>query len=226
LYECRSSRQQENGTALAKNHKHCFSNLNVHFQINSNSPYLATMSTDDPWKILSSEKIYENPWISLTEHQVLNPSGNAGIYGEVHFKNIAIGILPLDEHLNTWLVGQYRFPTKTYSWEIIEGGGALGADPIESAKRELAEESGLIAEQFTEIQRMQLSNSVSDELSIIYLAQGLTEGPSSPEETEQLIIKKMPFEQAYQMVLSGEITDSVSVAGILKTKILIQEDKI
>lgn len=184
------------------------------------------MSTDNPWKVLSSQKIYDNNWISLTEHQVLNPAGGPGIYGEVHFKNLAIGILPLDNELNTWLVGQFRFPTKTYSWEIIEGGGALDADPVESAKRELAEESGLTAQHFTEIQRMHLSNSVSDEFAIVYLAQDLTEGESSPEETEQLIIKKMPFENAYQMVLNGQITDSISVAAILKTKILIQEGKI
>lgn len=170
--------------------------------------------------------MYDNNWITLTEHQVLNPSGGPGIYGEVHFKNLAIGILPLDKELNTWLVGQYRFPAKTYSWEIIEGGGPLGTDPIESAKRELAEESGLIAQKYTEIQRMHLSNCVSDELAILYIAQELEEGESSPEETEQLVIKKMPFENAYQMVLNGEITDSMSVAAILKTKILIQEGKI
>ncbi len=184
------------------------------------------MSESNPWRVLSSQKIYDNNWISLTEHQVINPSGGAGIYGEVHFKNLAIGILPIDEEGNTWLVGQYRFPTKTYSWEIIEGGGPIADDPIESAKRELAEESGLIAQKFTELQRMHLSNSVSDELAIIYLAQGLTQGESSPEETEQLTIKKLPFENAYQMVLSGEITDSISIAAILKTKILIQEGKI
>jgi 8-oxo-dGTP pyrophosphatase MutT (NUDIX family) len=184
------------------------------------------MSTNNPWKVLNSKKIYDNNWISLTEHEVLNPAGGDGIYGVVHFKNIAIGILPLDDDLNTWLVGQYRFPLKAYSWEIIEGGGALDTDPIESAKRELAEESGLTATRFTEIQRMHLSNSVSDELAIIYLAQGLKEGPSNPEETEELLIKKMPFNDAYQMVIAGKITDSISVAAILRTKILIQEGKI
>jgi 8-oxo-dGTP pyrophosphatase MutT (NUDIX family) len=184
------------------------------------------MSTNNPWKVLNSKKIYDNNWISLTEHEVLNPAGGNGIYGEVHFKNIAIGILPLDDDLNTWLVGQYRFPLKTYSWEIIEGGGALNVNPIESAKRELAEESGLTANRFTEIQRLHLSNSVSDEFAIIYLAQGLQEGQSHPEETEELLIKKMPFMDAYQMVLDGKITDSISVAAILKTKILIQEGKI
>ena len=165
-------------------------------------------------------------WISLTEHQVINPNGGEGIYGEVHFKNIAIGILPLDENHYTWIVGQYRFPIKTYSWEIIEGGGPLNLDPIESAKRELAEESGIIANRFTEIQRMHLSNSVSDELAIIYLAQDLEIGKSSPEETEELVIRKIHFNEAYEMVMDGIITDSMSVAAILKVKILLDERKI
>jgi ADP-ribose pyrophosphatase len=184
------------------------------------------MSTPNPWKVLNSKEIYDNNWISLTEHEVINPSGGMGIYGEVHFKNLAIGIIPLDGDLNTWLVGQYRFPLKAYSWEIIEGGGGLSSDPIESAKRELKEETGIIANRFTEIQRMHLSNSVSDELSIVYIAQDLSFGNSSPEETEELVIRKIPFEQAYQMVINGEITDSISVASILKTQILIQEGKI
>ncbi|WP_316822150.1 NUDIX hydrolase [Pedobacter gandavensis] len=181
------------------------------------------MEENNPWTTLESRKVYENNWIGLTEHQVLNPSGGKGIYGEVHFKNYAIGILPLDDELNTWLIGQYRFPIKAYSWEIPEGGGALDSNPLDSAKRELAEETGIIATQWEEIQRMHLSNSVSDELAIIYIARGLTMGEAEPEETEQLQLRKLPFETAYQMVLSGEITDSMSVAAILKTKILLME---
>ncbi len=184
------------------------------------------MSTINPWKTLSSTEIYDNNWISLTEHQVINPTGGKGIYGEVHFKNFAIGVLPLDEHYNTWLVGQYRFPIKAYSWEIIEGGGSLKEDPLENAKRELAEESGIKANRFTEIQRMHLSNSVSDELGIIYVAQELEMGISEPEETEELVIRKLHFDEAYQMVVTGKITDSMSVAAILKVKILIDERKI
>ena len=174
----------------------------------------------NPWKTLSSEKIYENPWISLTEHQVINPGGGRGIYGEVHFKNLAIGIIPLDDENNTWLVGQYRFPLKQYSWEIPEGGGLLENDPLLSAKRELLEETGIIADEWIEIQKIHLSNSVSDELGIIYLAKKLRFGESSPEESEDLIVRKVPFETAYQMVLNSEITDSLSVAAILKVKIL------
>lgn len=181
------------------------------------------MVEHNPWVTIDSHKIYENQWIGVTEHNVINPSGGKGIYGEVHFKNYAIGIMVLDEDHNTWLVGQYRFPLKAYSWEIPEGGGPLESDPLESAQRELLEETGLTANEWVEMQRMHLSNSVSNELAIIYMARDLTQGESSPEETEQLVLRKLPFEEAYQMVVNGEITDSMSVAAILKTKILILE---
>ena len=116
------------------------------------------MHTDNPWKVLKSNQIYNNPWIKLTEHQVINPSGGDSIYGEVHFKNLAIGIVVLDANYDTWLVGQYRFPLKAYSWEIPEGGGPLGTEPLDSGKRELMEETGLKANKWTEIQRIHLSN--------------------------------------------------------------------
>jgi 8-oxo-dGTP pyrophosphatase MutT (NUDIX family) len=179
------------------------------------------MENKNPWTILSEKELYTNPWISLNEYQVLNPAGNPGIYGKVHFKNLAIGILALDAEQNTWLVGQYRFPLDDYSWEIPEGGCPLGTDPLESAKRELLEETGISAANWKEIQRMHLSNSVSDELAIIYLAQELSFGAAEPEETEQLQVKKVSFEEAYQMVLDGKITDSISVAAILKLKTML-----
>lgn len=182
--------------------------------------------TNNPWKTLSSEEKYNNHWITVTEHQVINPSGGKGIYGEVHFKNLAIGVLPLDDEHYTWLVGQYRYPLKAYSWEIPEGGGPLGTDPELSAKRELVEETGLVASKLTEIQRMHLSNSVSDELAIIYLAQDLQLGEAAPEETEDLQLIKVPFTKAVEMVMNGEITDSMSVAAILKVHLMIQKGAI
>ena len=181
---------------------------------------------DNPWQITSQKEIYDNPWINLTEYQVINPSGNPGIYGKIHFKNIAIGILPLDDEMNTYLVGQYRFALRQYSWEMPEGGGPLGIDPIESAKRELLEETGLKAENWSELVRIHLSNSVSDELSIIYLARGLAQFEAEPEDTEQLIVKKLPFETVYQMVCDGEITDSMTVAAVLRLKLLMLENKL
>jgi 8-oxo-dGTP pyrophosphatase MutT (NUDIX family) len=181
---------------------------------------------ENPWKTTSEKVIYDNPWINLTEYQVINPSGNPGIYGKVHFKNMAIGILPLDDDLNTYLVGQYRYALGQYSWEMPEGGGPLDIDPLESAKRELLEETGLKAQKWTEIQRMYLSNSVSDELSILYLARNLQQFEPEPEDTEQLIVHKLPFEEVYQMVCKGAITDAMTVAAVLKTRLLIIENQL
>lgn len=180
----------------------------------------------NPWTKLSQEVKYDNPWIKVSEHQVLNPAGNPGIYGVVNFKNLAIGIIPLDSEHHTWLVGQYRYPLDIYSWEIPEGGSPLGIDPTEGAKRELLEETGMQASELRLIQTMHLSNSVSDEYALIYLATGLTQGEAEPEETEQLRVRKLPFQEAYQMVCRGEITDSLSVAGILKLQLMIANNEL
>jgi 8-oxo-dGTP pyrophosphatase MutT (NUDIX family) len=180
----------------------------------------------NPWQIKGEKKIYDNPWIGVTEYDVLNPSGGKGIYGKVHFKGLAIGVLPLDEHLHTYLVGQYRFTLNQYSWEIPEGGGALDVEPVLSAQRELLEETGLKASRWDKLLEMHLSNSVSDEHAIIFLARGLSQHTPSPEETEQLQIRKVHFEEAYQMVEQGRITDSMSVAAILKVKLMLADGRI
>jgi len=180
----------------------------------------------NPWQVLSEKNVYENPWIQLTEFDVLNPSGGKGIYGKVHFKGTAIGVLPLDEALNTWLVGQYRFPLNQYSWEIPEGGGPLGTDPLVSAQRELLEETGLVAAEWSPLLEMHLSNSVSDEYGLVYLARQLEQREAEPEETEQLVVKKIPFEEAYRMVERGTITDSLSMAAILKVKLMLLDGRI
>lgn len=181
---------------------------------------------DNPWQIKSEKAVYDNPWISLTEYQVTNPSGNPGIYGKVHFKNRAIGVLPLDAELNTYLVGQYRFTLNQYSWEMPEGGGPLNEAPLDAAKRELLEETGLVAVNWIEIQRLHLSNSVTDELSILYVATDLTQHEAEPEDTEQLIVKKVPFDEVYRMVNDGEITDAMTVAAVLKVKLLLLEKRL
>lgn len=175
---------------------------------------------NSPWTTLSAEVKYDNAWINVTEYQVLNPNGGRGIYGKVHYKNLAIGIIVLDDDDHTWLVGQFRFPINQYSWEIPEGGGDPDKEPLESAKRELLEETGIRASSWIEIQRMHVSNSITDELGFIFLARDLSFGDAEPEETEQLAIRKIPFEDAYQLVVKGEITDSLTVAAIYKIKIL------
>ena len=170
----------------------------------------------NPWQTFSNKIAYENPWIRVTHREVLNPSGGAGIYGVVHFKNTAIGIVPLDDEGFTWLVGQYRYTLESYSWEIPEGGGPIGTDSLESAKRELMEETGITARRWTPLLEMHTSNSVTDEYGVAYVAQDLEFGKAQPEETEELIVRRLPFSEAVEMVMSGEITDALSMIAILK----------
>ena len=180
----------------------------------------------NPWKILSSREAYDNSWIKVTEYGVINPSGGRGIYGKVEFKNIAIGVIVLDMHLNTYLVGQYRFPIDKFSWEIPEGGCPMNMLPLDGAKKELLEETGLKANSWEMILEMDLSNSVSDEHAIVFLAYDLEQHKPSPEETEQIEIRKLPFEDAYMMVEDGIITDSISVAAIMKVKLMLADGRI
>jgi 8-oxo-dGTP pyrophosphatase MutT (NUDIX family) len=175
------------------------------------------------WTVLSEKSVYENPWISVTEFNVINPSGKAGIYGKVHYKNIAIGVIPIDQYRNIHLVGQYRFVLNKYSIEIPEGGGALNIDPLISAKRELKEELGLSADKWEKILEMHLSNSVSDEFCIVYLASELKSGEPEPDDTEKLESIIIPFDEAYKKVMNFEITDAISVAAILRIKLMEQE---
>jgi 8-oxo-dGTP pyrophosphatase MutT (NUDIX family) len=170
----------------------------------------------NPWQTRSSKSVYENNWIEVTHRDVTNPNGNEGIYGVVHFKNLAIGIIPLDDDNNTWIVGQYRYPINIYSWEIPEGGGKLGIDPLESAKRELLEECGIVASSWDELLQMYLSNSATDEKAILYVARGLSFTDAAPEDTEQLKLRKLSFAELFDMVMRGEVTDAMTVAGVLK----------
>ena len=170
----------------------------------------------NPWQKLSTKPIYDNPWITVEEDQVINPGGGNGIYGKVLFKNLAIGIIPFDENQNTWLIGQWRYTLEEYSWEIPMGGGPIGIDKLESAKRELKEETGLTAEKWTEFIKMHTSNSVTNEVGYTFLAEGLSQGETEFEETEDLKIWKLPFSEAHQMVMEGRITDSLSMVSILK----------
>jgi len=148
---------------------------------------------------------------------VVNPGGGKGIYGKVSFKNLAIGIIPLDENNNTWLVGQYRYALNEYSWEIPMGGGPLGNDALESAKRELEEETGITGTEWEQILRIHTSNSVTDEEGYVFLARNLSFGKPRPEQSESdLKIMKTSFADALRMAERGEITDSLSLSGIFK----------
>jgi 8-oxo-dGTP pyrophosphatase MutT (NUDIX family) len=184
------------------------------------------MSDKNNWQTLHIEEVYDNPWIQVTHRDVINPSGGKGIYGKVHFKNLAIGIVPIDEEEHTWLVGQYRYTLDAYSWEIPEGGCPLGTSPIAAAQRELLEETGIVAKQWTPLLSMHISNSVSDEYGHVFVAQNLTVGVAEPEETEELQLIRIPLIDAFQKVMNGEITDSLSMVALMKCMLWKQEGRL
>lgn len=175
----------------------------------------------NPWTTLDKKTVYDNPWIEVSHRNVITPTGSPGIYGLVHFKNIAVGILPLDENNHTWLVGQYRYTLDRYTWEIPEGGCPEGEDTLAAAQRELAEETGIRARTWEPLLKLHTSNSVTDEYGVAYIARDLSYGQAHPEDTEDLHIKKVSFAQAYRMVMEGEITDVLSMVTIMKAQLLM-----
>lgn len=174
------------------------------------------MTIGNPWKQLSTRLVYENPWIRVREDQVISPTGSSGIYGVVECK-IATGIVALTEDQQVYMVGQYRYPTDTYSWEIPEGGGNDGETPLVTAQRELREEAGLVATDWQPLGgEIHLSNCFTSERGYLFLARGLSQGASQPDETEALQVKTVPFRECLRMVESGEIVDSLTIIAILR----------
>jgi len=182
---------------------------------------MKALMDENPWITHRTEVKYENPWIRVSESAVTNPSGGAGIYGVVHYKNRAVGVIPLDSEGCTYLVGQYRYALNSYEWEIPEGGCPPGESLEATARRELEEETGLLAGRIQPLlMNMALSNSVSDERGFIFLAEDLSRGIAAPEETEDLAVRHLPLAEAIEMVIRGEITDSMSVAGLLRLALI------
>ena len=168
------------------------------------------------WKRLKSAVVYDNQWITVFDEKVLNPNGGESQYGRIHFKSKAIAIVPLDEDGNTWLVGQNRYTTDEYSWEVPMGGSDAGEDPIYTAKRELKEETGLTAGKLEQIMRLHPSNSITDEEGFVFVATNLEQGETDFDDDENLQVRKLSLVDAIEMVKRNEITDAISVAALLR----------
>jgi 8-oxo-dGTP pyrophosphatase MutT (NUDIX family) len=167
-----------------------------------------------PWQRLSRRKIYDNPWITVWHDDVIRPDGEPGIYGVVHYEHQAVGVVPIDAEDRVVLVGQYRYTMEAYSWEIPEGGSPWGEDPLEGARRELREETGYEATDWRQLGRLDLSNSISDETAVLYVATGLAAGEPRPDGTEDLRMQHVAFDEVLAMTLDGRITDAMTVAAI------------
>jgi 8-oxo-dGTP pyrophosphatase MutT (NUDIX family) len=176
-----------------------------------------------PWQRIDSQPVYDNRWIGVSHQRVITPAGSEGIYGVVHFKSRAVGIIPIDAHGNTWLVRQFRYTLNQPLWEIPMGSGALDENPLLAGQRELREETGFTATHWQEIMRLHISKSVTDEEGVVYVARNLLAGAQQLEHTEaDLELLQLPFAEAVQWVMDGKITDVISCAGILKAQALLQ----
>jgi 8-oxo-dGTP pyrophosphatase MutT (NUDIX family) len=173
-----------------------------------------------PWTRRSRRIAYENPWVTVWHDEVTRPDGSPGIYGVVHFANLAAGVLVLDENDRVLLVGQHRYPLDEYAWEIPEGGVPSGETAIEGACRELREETGVEASEWNELARVHLSNSVSDEVAVLFVATGLTHGTATPDATEDLEVQWLPIEAVLEMTLDGRISDAMTVIAVERYALL------
>jgi len=168
------------------------------------------------WQADAPTRLLDNPWFSVDHYVATAPTGAPADYYLQGFKNLAVGALPLHDDGSVTLVGQWRFPFGTYSWEIPEGGAPKHEDPLDGAKRELREEAGLEAAEWRQVLTLQMSNSCSDERAIGYLATGLTPVERAPDETEDLAIVRVPFREALNAAVRGLIEDSITVAMLLR----------
>ena len=179
------------------------------------------MTEQNPWKKLSTKEIYKNPWIRVREDSIITPNGKNGIYGVVEAK-IATGIIPIFNDLSTILVGQYRYATDQYSWEIVEGGADHGEDPMTAAKRELIEEGGYRASIVEPLGgEIHLSNSHSSEKGFLYIAKELTPCDQQPDDTEVLKVKRISIKEALSLVEENKIQDSLSIIGLYRVARLL-----
>jgi 8-oxo-dGTP pyrophosphatase MutT (NUDIX family) len=174
------------------------------------------MSDQNPWKLVSRRKLFENPWFKVEEDQVINPAGREVSYAKVLFSNVAVGIVALDGEGNVWLVGQTRYVPDVYSWEIPMGGSPIGEDLLTTAKRELKEETGLSASKWTPLLHVHTSNSITDEEGYVYVAEDLQLGETEFEDSEDITVQKIPLKHAIHMASEGQITDAISVAALFK----------
>jgi 8-oxo-dGTP pyrophosphatase MutT (NUDIX family) len=178
------------------------------------------------WRTNGGQLVHRNRWITVEQHEAIAPTGAPADYGVVRFANHAIAVLPLHDDGSTVLVGQHRFPLANYAWEIPEGGGPKDEPPLDAARRELREETGLLAADWRLVLEAEMSNSVTDEIAFGFIALGLTSTDAAPDDTEALTLRRVPFAEALDLALNGVIRDVLTVAMLLRAYHMARESQL
>lgn len=175
------------------------------------------------WRNDSVETLFENPWLRLTRHEATAPTGTPADYVVARPRNLACGVLPIHSDGTVTLVGQARFALMNYSWEMPEGGVPVNEDPLVGVQRELLEETGLVARDWREVLRMELSNSITDERAIAWLAWDLTQTDARPDPTEVIETARVPFMSLMAEIDRGSVRDAFTVATALRAYHMARE---
>lgn len=177
------------------------------------------------WKTLSTRIAYENPYTYVEESEVINPAGQKTVYGVMKSKADGVYIVPIDSDSNTYLTKQYRYTTKQNSWEIASG-RVDENDFLLAAKRELHEETGLVAKTFTELGTITPANGICSFHEKIFLAEDLTVTDDQLDQADGILdAMKLPLEEAIAMAMNGKITCPQTIAALFMAREYIRSRK-
>ena len=169
-----------------------------------------------PWVTKSSRIAYKNTWMQVREDEVIRPDGAPGIYGVVVARP-SVGIVAMDAQDRVMLVGQWRYTVGRYSWEVPRGGSHEGESDIQAvAARELAEETGLVAQHWVPLGPVDVCNGIANDIQSLFWATGLSTRERNLDPEEEIALQWVPFAEAVTMAMDGRITEVCSIAAILR----------
>lgn len=176
-----------------------------------------------PWEVHASREVYSNEFLRVMEEEVIQPDGKPGIFGLVEFRHPGVGIVPVTEDREVFLVRQFRYANNSYLWEIPGGNSEPGEDVLVAAKRELREETGFLADEWTPLGYTYPQVGIVYSVVHLFLARALREGGADRDGTEEMAVRKLPLREALRQISTGEITDANTIVSLYRVWHYLEE---